>query len=138
VAIIYLITFAMHIPIRTEPMAVLGVLGFVMLGSAVFSTFSLIIACIVKTRERFMGIGQVLTMPLFFASNAIYPLSLMPEWLKSVASANPLTYLVDALRTLMVAGSDTAHSLTLDFSVLAIVFVSFVVIAAKLYPTLIE
>ncbi|MGZ5764908.1 MAG: hypothetical protein ACXWHZ_16545 [Usitatibacter sp.] len=31
-----------------------------------------------KTRERFMGIGQVLTMPLFFASNAIYPLDMMP------------------------------------------------------------
>jgi hypothetical protein len=37
-----------------------------------------------KTRERFMGIGQVLTMPIFFASNAIYPLSLMPGC--------PLTY----------------------------------------------
>ena len=35
-----------------------------------FSTFSLMVACIVKTRERFMGIGQVLTIPLFFASNA--------------------------------------------------------------------
>ncbi len=35
-----------------------------------------VIAHPVKTRERFMGIGQVLTMPLFFASNAIYPLSL--------------------------------------------------------------
>ena len=53
-----------------------------MLGSALFSTLSLIIACIVKTRERFMGIGQVLTMPIFFASNAIYPLSLMPAWLQ--------------------------------------------------------
>ena len=57
---------------RTVP-AVAGVVAVVMLGAAVFSTFSLIIACIVKTRERFMGIGQVLTMPLFFASNAIYP-----------------------------------------------------------------
>ena len=46
----------------------------VILGAAFFSTLSLIIACIVKTRERFMGIGQVLTMPLFFASNAIYPI----------------------------------------------------------------
>ncbi|MDP4078684.1 hypothetical protein [Acidovorax sp. A1169] len=39
--------------------------------AALFSIFSLMTACIVKTRERFMGIGQVLTMPLFFASNAI-------------------------------------------------------------------
>ena len=54
----------------------------VVLGAACFSTFSLIIACLVKTRERFMGIGQVLTMPLFFASNAIYPVSMMPRWLQ--------------------------------------------------------
>ena len=59
-------------------MALAGVVLAVMLGSAIFSTFSLIVACVVKSRERFMGIGQVLTMPLFFASNAIYPLILMP------------------------------------------------------------
>jgi hypothetical protein len=41
--------------------------------AAIFATFSLAVACLVKTRERFMGTGQVLTMPLFFASNAIYP-----------------------------------------------------------------
>ena len=46
--------------------------------SALFSTFSLIVACIVKTRDRFMGVGHVLTMPLFFASNAIYPIAIMP------------------------------------------------------------
>ena len=39
-------------------------------------------------------------MPIFFASNAIYPLSLMPDWLKAIAHANPLTYEVDALRAL--------------------------------------
>ena len=44
----------------------------VMLGGALFSTLSLIAAAILKKRERFMGIGQVLTMPLFFASNALY------------------------------------------------------------------
>jgi ABC-2 type transport system permease protein len=98
----------------------------------------LIIACIVKTRERFMGIGQVLTMPLFFASNAIYPLSLMPEWLRAVARVNPLTYLVDALRMLMIEGGQGAHSLLLNFTVLGAVFIVFVVVAARLYPTLIE
>lgn len=137
-AIIYVIAFAMHIPIRTEPAAVVGVLAAVMLGSAVFSTFSLIIACIVKTRERFMGVGQVLTMPMFFASNAIYPLSLMPDWLRAVARVNPLTYLVDALRMLMIEGGQGAHSLVVNFAVLGGVFIVFVVIAARLYPTLIE
>jgi len=58
------------------PQAVAGVLLAVVLGAALFSKFSLIIAFLVKTRERFMGIGQVLTMPMFFASNAIYPLAI--------------------------------------------------------------
>jgi len=48
--------------------------------------------------------GQVLSMPLFFASNAIHPLNIMPPWLRVIASLNPLTYLVDALRGLMVHG----------------------------------
>ncbi|MNY56061.1 ABC-2 type transporter [compost metagenome] len=90
-------------------MAIGLVLVFVVLGSALFSTFSLVIACLMKTRERFMGIGQVLTMPLFFASNAIYPLALMPSWLKAIALFNPLSYEVDALRALMVQGA-TASS----------------------------
>jgi ABC-2 type transport system permease protein len=62
-----------------HPTHILGVAAFAMPWSALFSTLSLIIACIVETRERFMGIGQVITMPIFFASNAIYPLSLMPN-----------------------------------------------------------
>ena len=82
----------MRIRINWNPLAIAGVLFAVALGSAVFSTFSLIIACIVKSRERFMGIGQVLTMPLFFASSAIYPLAMMPRWLQGVAHLNPLTY----------------------------------------------
>jgi ABC-2 type transport system permease protein len=107
-----------------------------MLGSAIFSTFSLIIACIVKTRERFMGIGQVLTMPLFFASSAIYPLNLMPGWLQAVARLNPLTYLVDALRGTMIAGGEAAHGLGTDFGVMLVVFVVLTAVAARLYPEL--
>jgi ABC-2 type transport system permease protein len=76
--IVYVLALALGVGINLNPLSILGVVVIIALGSALFSTFSLIIACIVKTRERFMGIGQVLTMPIFFASNAIYPLSLMP------------------------------------------------------------
>src|SRR5216684_4402018 len=98
--------------------ALAGVVLAVMLGSAVFSTLSLIVACLVKSRERFMGIGQVMTMPLFFASNAIYPLGLMPAWLRALSRVNPLTYQVDALRSLMVAGGGTTFGVGLDFLML--------------------
>jgi ABC-2 type transport system permease protein len=85
-----------------------------------------------------MGIGQVLTMPLFFASNAIYPLALMPRWLRGVAQVNPLTYLVDALRGLMITGGQSTYGLPWDCAVLLLVLALMLAIAVKLYPRLAE
>ena len=136
--IIYAVTFLLGIHLRLEVLPVLGVVFCVLLGSAVFSTFSLIIACVVKTRERFMGIGQVLTMPLFFASNAIYPIGMMPGWLRVIAHGNPLTYLVDALRALMVQGGHSAFGLGLDVGVELAVLIVLVMLAARLYPSVVR
>jgi ABC-2 type transport system permease protein len=136
--VIYLIAFIMHVSLRLDPLSIVAVLAAVMLGSGIFATFSLVIACIVKTRERFMGIGQLMTMPLFFASNAIYPLDIMPDWLRIVAQINPLTYLIDALRGLMVIGGETVHGYTVDFAVMFAVFGAMLFVAVKLYPTLAE
>jgi len=96
------------------------------------------VACVVKTRERFMGIGQVLTMPLFFASNAIYPLSMMLHGLQLIARVNPLTYLVNALRALMVQGGTSPVGLPVDFAVLAVVFIALIALGARLYPGIIR
>ena len=134
--IIYLLALALGVKMNWNPLALLGVLLIVILGAAFFSTFSLIIACLVKTRERFMGIGQVLTMPLFFASNAIYPISIMPAWLQVISRVNPLTYEVDALRTLMLAGGNSSTGLGLDFGILIVSTALFTLIGARLYPTI--
>jgi ABC-2 type transport system permease protein len=121
--------------LRLEPLALIGALLFIVLGAAVFSTFSLTIACLVKTRERFMGIGQLLTMPLFFASNAIYPLGLMPRGLQVFSRANPLTYQVDALRALMIEGGQSVMGYGVDAAVEVGVLVLLIALAAKLYPS---
>jgi ABC-2 type transport system permease protein len=134
--IVFAIAVVIGVQVRFDPLDVLGVCAAVFLGSALFATFSLVVACVVKTRERFMGIGQVLTMPLFFASNAIYPITMMPPWLGAIARVNPLTYLVDALRTLMVAGATSATGVALDFGVMVAGIVVLVAIAARLYPGL--
>ena len=132
--IVYLLAVALGVHMRWSPLALLGVVVFVVLGASLFSTFSLIIACLVKTRERFMGIGQVLAMSLFFASNAIYPVSVMPAWLKVLARGNPLSYEVDALRGLMVQGGSSAFGLGVDLAVMAGVMALLVAIASRLYP----
>lgn len=135
-AVVYLVAAVLQVDIRWEVGAVVSVALAVFLGSCIFATFSLVIACIVMTRERFMGIGQVLTMPLFFASNAIYPLELMPAWLKAIALANPLTYLIDALRVFMIVGGHGQHATTTDFGVMACAFLLLLAGATALYPRL--
>ena len=134
--IIYLLSLLLSVKLSWAPINLIEILFVVIISAALFSTFSLIIACIVKTRERFMGIGQVLTMPLFFASNAIYPISIMPDWLKAIAHFNPLTYEVDALRTLMISGGTSLYGLTFDFAFLIISMIVLTVIAAIVYPSI--
>jgi ABC-2 type transport system permease protein len=135
-AVVYLVAIALQVNLRWEPLPMLTVAAGVFIGSCLFSTFSLVIACLVKTHERFMGIGQVLTMPLFFASNAIYPLDLMPAWLKAIAVFNPLTYLVDALRGAMIVGGKSVYASSTSFGVMLMVFAVLLALASKLYPGL--
>jgi ABC-2 type transport system permease protein len=134
--IIYFLAWLLGVKLEWSPQAVASVLIAVVLGAALFSTFSLIIACLVKTRERFMGIGQVLTMPMFFASNAIYPLEMMPSWLRAVAWCNPLTSEVDALRALMLVAGISEFGLAVDFLVLVGTTGILTIVGAWLYPRL--
>ena len=136
--VIYLLALLIGVRMNANPLNMLGVVVLVMMGAACFSTFSLIIACLLKTRDRVMGIGQVLTMPLFFASNAIYPVSIMPMWLQVIAKINPLTYIVDGLRTLMLVNPPKTGNLLVDFTVLLVVACVLVVIGSILYPRVIQ
>lgn len=133
VFIIYLLSFLLGIHLRWSLPAFIGVILIIMLGGAIFSTLSLIVAAIVKKRERFMGIGQVLTMPLFFASNALYPIEMMPAWLQSLSIINPLTYQVDALRYLMIEGTTTQFGLLTDFGFGFLAYAILIAIATPLY-----
>jgi ABC-2 type transport system permease protein len=133
-AIIYGLAALLGVALSLNPLDLLGVVAVVLLGATIFSTFSLIIASIVKSREAFMGIGQVLVFPLFFASNAIYPVALMPPWLQVVARLNPLSYQVDALRALMLVGGASAYGLALDMAVLIGLSVAVVIVGGRSYP----
>ncbi len=112
-----------------NPLKLLGVVVVVLLGSAFFSCLSMSIAGIVLTRDRLMGIGQAITMPLFFGSNALYPVAVMPGWLKAVSMVNPLSYEVDALRGLLIG---TPAQLAVDFAVLTFAALLGIAAAASL------
>jgi ABC-2 type transport system permease protein len=105
----------------------------VVLGSAFFSCLSMSIAGIALNRDRLMGIGQAITMPLFFSSNALYPTALMPGWLQAISRVNPLSYEVDALRNLLIG---LPSNLALDIAVLIGSAVAAIIVASALLPRL--
>jgi ABC-2 type transport system permease protein len=112
---------------------VIGALALLMLGTASFACMSMLLAAAVKERERFMGIGQLVMMPLFFASSALYPLSVMPGWLHVIARVNPLTYEVQGLREMLV-GVGGSGELWLDFLVVAAFLAAMLAAATRAYP----
>ncbi|MFA5629471.1 MAG: ABC transporter permease [Dehalococcoidales bacterium] len=101
---ILVIALVIGIDLILTPLSILGMLLIIILCGICFSAMSMALASVFRTRERMMGVGQALTMPLFFASSAIYPISIMPGWLQAIAIVNPLSYIVDALRSLLVTG----------------------------------
>ncbi|MFD3590877.1 ABC transporter permease [Streptomyces sp. NPDC058683] len=115
--VVIVIAAILGVSLTWNPLKLLGVGLAVVLASAFFSCLSMSIAGIVLSRDRLMGIGQAITMPLFFGSNALYPVAIMPGWLQVVSKINPLSYQVDALRGLLLG---TPSHLGLDFAVLAV------------------
>jgi ABC-2 type transport system permease protein len=123
----------LQVHLQWNPIRLLLAVVVIVLGSTFFSTLSMTIAGIVLTRERLMGIGQAITMPLFFASNALYPVQLMPGWLQVLSRVNPLSYEVDALRSLLVG---TPANLVLDLAVLCLAAAAGILTASALLDRL--
>jgi ABC-2 type transport system permease protein len=96
--------FLPEIALKQNPIYIILTIPVVVLIAAVAASISILFATIFRTRERVMGFGQLLTLPLFFTSSALYPITMMPWYLQWLAKINPLTYGVDLLRGLMVTG----------------------------------
>ena len=79
--------------------------GFVALGAVTFIALGYVIASFARTEEAANGMTSIVQFPLMFLSGIFFPLAFMPEWLRGVATAMPLTYLGDALRQTMVGGT---------------------------------
>jgi ABC-2 type transport system permease protein len=131
--VVVVIATLLGVSLTGNPLKYLGTAVVVVLGSAFFSCLSMSIAGVALSRDRLMGIGQAITMPLFFSSNALYPSRIMPGWLQVISKVNPLSYEVDALRTLLIG---IPSNLGLDFGVLGGATVAAIVVASLLLPRL--
>jgi ABC-2 type transport system permease protein len=76
--VVIVLSLILGVSLLLAPWRLIGAGIVAMLGAAFFASLSMTVAGLVLSRERLMGIGQAITMPLFFASNALYPVSVMP------------------------------------------------------------
>ncbi|MGQ9781851.1 MAG: ABC transporter permease [Nitrososphaeria archaeon] len=116
--IIVPVTLLIGVKFVPNPIHFASALLIIFAASGGFAAISIFVASFMKTRERFMGIGQAIIMPLFFASNALYPVKMMPPILQEFALINPMSYVVDAVRSLTITGD--ISSLPLDLFAIAL------------------
>jgi ABC-2 type transport system permease protein len=132
---VLVLAYLMGVHLTFNPLRVLAAMGVVILGSAFFACLSMSLAGLVRNRDRMMGIGQAITMPLFFASNALYPIDVMPEWLRWLSRVNPLSYEVNALRALLIG---TPTNGVLDVLVLVVAAAAGIIAASALLRRLVR
>ena len=95
IVILALAGFA-HVPYN--PVLMLTLVGELLLLSFTLTAFGVMMAARIKQIQAFMALTQMLVMPLFFLSGALYPLNGLPAWLAVLTRFDPLTYIVAPMR----------------------------------------
>ena len=90
---------AVHVPY--DPRLILGVFALQLLLSFSITAFGVMVAARIKQMQSFMGVMQMIVMPMFFISGALFPVANLPGWLTVLNRIDPLTYAVDPMRRLV-------------------------------------
>jgi ABC-2 type transport system permease protein len=99
---------AVHVPY--DPTLIIGILAIQALLAFSITAFGLMVAVRIKTMQAFMGVMQLIIMPMFFISGALFPLAGLPAWLAALNRVDPLTYAVDPMRKLVFSHLDISRA----------------------------
>jgi ABC-2 type transport system permease protein len=97
--ILLCLAWAVHVPYSVT--LVLGILALQLLLAFSITAFGVMVAARIKQIQAFMGVMQMIVMPMFFISGALFPVSNLPGWLAFLNRIDPLTYAVDPMRRLV-------------------------------------
>jgi ABC-2 type transport system permease protein len=114
--IILLLAMTLGARITGGFLGMIGALLYLFLYIFAFVSFSNAIAILSRSTGAYHMLLFVLNLPLLFLSNALYPLSTMPGWMRVFAYLNPTTYVVDGLRQSLFGAGDLSP--WLNFGVL--------------------
>src|SRR5215469_281880 len=99
-----------HVPYN--PVLIFGLIGMLLLLAFTLTAFGVMMAARIRQFQAFMALTQMLVMPLFFLSGALYPLSGLPAWLTVLTRLDPLTYVVGPMRHLVFSHLSVPASVT--------------------------
>ena len=115
-----------------NPIMLIPIMGVVILFSLGFAGISVTVAAVAKSQETFWGMINMLGMPLFMISPALFPLALLPDWLATLAKLNPVTYAVLLIREMMT-GVQSDVSSTVGFAIISVFVVGVVFISGYVF-----
>jgi len=104
--ILICLAWAVHVPYSFS--LVFGIFALQLLLAFALSALGLMVAVRIKQMQTFMGVTQMLVMPMFFISGALFPLAALPGWLAVLNRIDPLTYAVDPMRRLVFSHIDAS------------------------------
>ena len=110
----------------------LPLVGTTVLGSMLFITLGFLLANLAKSSDAVVAIGQVVQFPMMFLSGILFPIEMLPDFLRPVSAAMPLTYLGDALRQIML-GTAPLYPLWLNFTVLGGVLIALLILSVRFF-----
>jgi ABC-2 type transport system permease protein len=101
-----------------SPLLVVVLLVEVMILSFAVTSIGVLVAVRIKSFQAFMALVQIIVMPMFFLSTALFPPRGLPTWLEWATRFDPLTYAVDPLRRAVLAevGEEHARAFAIDWS----------------------
>ncbi len=123
--VIFLVSLFMGAVISSNPLELIGALLLIIGFGLGFAGIAIAIASVTDTPEAYHMMIFLLNLPLLFASNALYPIEVMPDWMKFLAYINPTTYLISGLRELLFTNDNIvanmgAIDIWLSFAVIAL------------------
>jgi ABC-2 type transport system permease protein len=98
---VILICLAGLVDVPYDPLLILGIFSLQLLLAFSITAFGVMVAARIKQMQSFMGVMQMIVMPMFFISGALFPVSNLPTWLAVLNRIDPLTYAVDPMRRLV-------------------------------------
>jgi ABC-2 type transport system permease protein len=107
---VILIVLAGTVHVPYDPVLILGIFGLQLILAFSITAFGVMVAARIKQMQSFMGVMQMIVMPMFFISGAFYPVSNLPGWLNFLNRIDPLTYAVDPMRRLVFNHLDISAS----------------------------